>query len=93
MEVAEAVKRIKEKLTSDYAIEYTFTLQNLWSTKLFIVLCRRYSPYRWHTTVMVKVPKRFVDTILWPQYPKLYLFQDSKKTIILKDLKKEGFSR
>ncbi len=41
------------------SIEYTFTLQDRWSRKLFMALCRRYSlkPYRYarqrYTTVIV----------------------------------------
>ena len=49
------------------------TFNNYWSTKLFIALCRRYelNPYRYarqrRTTVMVKTPKDFMDTVLWPE--------------------------
>ena len=73
--------RIKAKLIEAEktapAIEYTFTLGNLWSRKLFMALCRRYSlePYRYarqrYTTVMVRVPEAFVDEVLWPQYKAL----------------------
>ena len=71
----EAIKRLREKLSSsEFLSEYTFTLGDQWSRKLFVALCRRYSlrPYRYnrqrHTTVMVRVPKAFVDQVLWPQY-------------------------
>lgn len=45
-----------------------------WARKLFLALLRRYElrPYRYprqrYTTVMVRVPRRFVDETLWPEY-------------------------
>ena len=42
-----------------------------------LALCRRYglSPYRLYrqrpTTVMLRVPKRFVDEVLWPEFNEL----------------------
>lgn len=58
-------------------VEFKFTLADSWSRKLFLALLRRYDlrPYRFpgqrHTTVMVKVSKRFVDETLWPEYTEL----------------------
>jgi tRNA nucleotidyltransferase (CCA-adding enzyme) len=58
-------------------VEYKFTLADHWSRKLFMALARRYGlkPYRYrrqrHTTVMVRVPKRFVDDTLWPEFVEL----------------------
>jgi hypothetical protein len=55
-------------------VEYKFTLADMWSKKLFLALLRRYElkPYRYrgqrHTTVMVRVPKRFVDETMWPHF-------------------------
>lgn len=76
-----ARERIKEKLRdtekTDPPAEYTFTLGDQWSRQLFVALCRRYDlkPYRYarqrYTTVMLKVPKAFVDDVLWPQYSAL----------------------
>jgi tRNA nucleotidyltransferase (CCA-adding enzyme) len=92
-----ALGRIKEKLAqavkTDPSLEYTFTFGDFWTKKLFIALCRRYSlsPYRYarqrYTTVMVRVPKPFVDDVLWPQYEALskelreYLDQATEKII------------
>ncbi|MDP3444327.1 MAG: hypothetical protein Q8T08_15830 [Ignavibacteria bacterium] len=92
-----ALERIKVKLAESAkaasSIEYTFTLGDQWSKKLFMALCRRYSlkPYRYarqrYTTVMVRVPKAFVDDILWPQFEALskelkeYLDQATEKII------------
>ena len=45
--------------------------------RLFLGLLRRYDlkPYRYHgqryTTVMVRVPKSFVDETLWPEFQEL----------------------
>lgn len=97
-DAAEAARaRIKAKLAEAVKeappIEYTFTLGDLWSKKLFLALCRRYSlkSYRYarqrYTTVMVRVPKTFVDEVLWPQFEALsqelkeYLNQATEKII------------
>jgi hypothetical protein len=92
-----AIERVKIKLAQavqdDPPVEYTFTLSDRWSRQLFVALCRRYSlaPYRYarqrYTTVMVRVPKTFVDEILWPHYQALnqelteYLNQATQKII------------
>jgi tRNA nucleotidyltransferase (CCA-adding enzyme) len=78
---AEARKRIQLRLQSaalnDAPIEYRFTATDSWSQKLLVALLRRYDlkPYRHRgqrrTTVMVKVPKSFVDDTLWPEYQQL----------------------
>ena len=58
-------------------VEYKFTLGDTWSRKLFVALARRYGlkPFRYrgqrHTTVMVRVPKRFVHDTLWPEFVEL----------------------
>jgi hypothetical protein len=73
-----ARQRILERLKSveviDPAIEYKFTLGDLWSRRVFVALLRRYDlkPYRYrgqrYTTVMVKVSRRFVEETIWPQF-------------------------
>jgi hypothetical protein len=75
---ADAIARIKRRLSEverlEKAIEYRFKLNDDWSKKLFIALLRRYGlkPYRYarqrRTTVMVRVPRSFVNETLWPQY-------------------------
>ena len=75
---AEARRRIQLRLQaverSDPPVEYRFTLADPWSRKLFLALLRRYElkPYRYRgqrrTTIMVKVPKPFVNETLWPEY-------------------------
>ena len=75
---AAAIKRVREALASinktEQAIEMQFTLPDQWRRRLFSALCRRYGlePYRYkrqrRTTVMVRVPKSFVNRTLWPEY-------------------------
>lgn len=78
---ASAMERIRERLRrlqeTDQAVEMRFSLSNAWSKKLFLALLRRYniSPYRYagqrYTTVMARVPKRFVDETLWPEFQQI----------------------
>ena len=69
--------RLKDLLPKDPPIEYKFTFTDMWSRKVFVALLRRYDlkPYRYYrqryTTVMVKVPARFVDDTLWPEFQKI----------------------
>ena len=69
--------RIESFVRSDPPIEYSFSLQNPWSYKLFVALLRRYDirPYRYarqrQTTIMARVPKRFLDETLWPEFKEL----------------------
>jgi hypothetical protein len=76
-----ARKRIRDKMAryeeADPPVEYKFSLQNMWSRRLFVALLRRYGikPYRYyrqrHTTVMANVSKAFVDETLWPEFLEL----------------------
>jgi hypothetical protein len=78
---ADAMARIKNRLLAyertEKAIEHRFKLNDDWSKKLFIALLRRYGlkPYRYarqrRTTVLVRVPRSFVNETLWPQYLEL----------------------
>ena len=78
---AAAIDRVKRAIDTtskvDTPVEYHFNLPDHWKRRLFSALCRRYGlePYRYrrqrHTTVMVKVPKSFVDRTLWPEYLEL----------------------
>ncbi len=61
--------------------------------RLFIALCRRYGlkPYRYprqrRTTIMVKAPRHFLETVLWRQFCELhddlslYLEQTTERVI------------
>ncbi len=78
---AAAIERVKKALaaqaTAEKPIEMQFSLVDHWHRRLFSALCRRYGldPYRYkrqrYTTVMVRVPKSFVDRTLWPEYLEL----------------------
>ena len=78
---ADAIARIQRRLRDtakvDPATEYKFTLSDGWSKRLFVALLRRYSlkPYRYprqrRNTVMVRVPRRFVDETLWTEFLEL----------------------
>jgi hypothetical protein len=96
-----AMLRIKSQL--DQAankmkiVEFRFSLDNRWSRKLFIALCRRYdlTPYRYYrqrnTTVMLKAPECFVNTILYPEFVALNkelqkYFDDQIENIIKEEI-------
>ncbi len=78
---ADAIARIKRRIGEtaklESPVEYKFTLVDGWSKKLFLALLRRYSlkPYRRarqrRNTVMVKVPRTFVEETLWPEFLEL----------------------
>lgn len=69
--------RLAELERSDKPIEMQFSLPDQWGRQLFVALCRRYGlkPYRQYrqrlTTVMLRVPKPFVDQVLWPEFQEL----------------------
>ncbi len=78
---AAAIDRVRKALAAlqhtEQPIEMQFTMADRWQRRLFAALCRRYGlePYRYkrqrHTTVMVRVPKSFVDRTLWPEYQQI----------------------
>jgi len=75
---AAALERVRRAL--DAAIktqplpETKFSLPDQWQRRLFLALCRRYGlePYRYrgqrYNTVVLRVPRSFVDETLWPEY-------------------------
>ncbi len=71
------LRRLREVTVEDPPVEFKFTFSDQWNRRVFVALLRRYDlrPYRYyrqhHTTVMVKVSKRFVDETLWPEFLKL----------------------
>ena len=81
MAAANALERIRQRLAEiaqvDPPVEYQFSMADMWSRKLFAALLRRYGiqPYRYqrqrYTTVMAKVPKKFLDETLWPEFEEL----------------------
>lgn len=93
----EARERIRQRLAASAQIEppveFTFPLRNPWSYKLFVALLRRYNirPYRYarqrYTTVMARIPARFVHETLWPEFLELdrtlqtYLNEETNRVI------------
>ena len=81
-DAAEAARaRIQARLTAFETeappVEYRFRLDDPWTRRVFLALLRRYGlrPYRYprqrQASVMVKVTRRFVDEILWPEFQEL----------------------
>ena len=76
-----ARQRILDRLAAvqvtDPPVEFRFSMPDMWRRRLFVALLRRYSlsPYRFvrqrHTTVMVRVSRKFCDETLWPEYLRL----------------------
>ena len=66
--------RLKQVERVEVAIEYKFSLHDPWQRRVFLALLRRYGlrPYRNYgqhrQTVLVRVPERFVDEVLWPEF-------------------------
>ena len=78
---AAAIERVKRSLATteqeEPLTEVQFTMPDRWQRRLFSALCRRYGlkPYRYkrqrYTTVMLRVPRSFLDRTLWPEYLEL----------------------
>jgi hypothetical protein len=76
-----AAERLRTRLEDferqDPPTPMQFSMTDQWQRRLFLALCRRYElkPYRLYrqrrTTVMVRVPRRFLDEILWPEFIEL----------------------
>ena len=97
MAAQNARERIRERLRGmqdqDQAVEFRFSLPDPWARKLFVALARRYElkPYRLRgqhrSTVMIRVPKSFVNETLWPEFRELnrtlhaYLDEVTEKVI------------
>jgi hypothetical protein len=79
---AAALGRIRERLEEaqreEPPVEIKFTFPDHWTRRLFVALCRRYElhPYRYkrqrYTTVMLRAPDSFVQSILWPEFRQLH---------------------
>ncbi len=69
--------RLRQQQQTEPSIEFSFKLRDRWTHKLLIALLRRYQirpyPYRGqrYTTVMARVPQRFVSEVLWPEFTEL----------------------
>lgn len=69
--------RLAELTTKEREVEMRFSVADDWSRRLLLALLRRYGirPYRYHrqrrTTIMARMPRRFADQTLWPEYMEL----------------------
>jgi hypothetical protein len=69
--------RLQQQKQTDPPVEFSFKLRDRWSHKLLTALLRRYQirPYRYrgqrYTTIMARVPHRFVHETLWPEFEEL----------------------
>ena len=78
---AHALERMRQRLAeltkADPPVEHRFSIADPWSRRLFLALLRRYEipPYRYprqrSTTVMARIPRRFLDETLWPEFQEL----------------------
>lgn len=74
---ARVLEHLKQIEQTDPPLEFQFTMSDGWSKQVFMALLRRYNiePYRYRgqrrTTVMARVPKRFLDETLWPEYEQI----------------------
>ena len=74
-----ALERLHAQLAAapQPTVEFRFSLTDPWKRQLFLALVRRhgFTPYRLsrqrHTTVMVRLQRKFLDEILWPEYLQL----------------------
>ncbi len=71
------LERLKHWEREDPPVEHRFSMADMWARKVFVAMLRRYGirPYRYkrqrYTTVMAKVPRRFVDETLWPEFKEI----------------------
>jgi hypothetical protein len=87
-----AAERIRLQLaavaSTEPQIEMRFSFPNPWTRRLFIALCRRYGLelFRYarmqRQTVVVEVPRTFLDRTLWPQFVEI----DTALTSYLDDI-------
>lgn len=75
---AAAISRVRNALAAAEKIEQPaetqFKLLDRWHRRLFTALCRRYGlkPYRYprqrYSTVVLRVPRSFINNTLWPEF-------------------------
>ena len=74
-----ALERLQAQLAAvpQPAVEFKFCLTDPWKRQLFLALVRRHDlqPYRRqrqrYNTVMVRLQRKFLDEILWPEFLQL----------------------
>jgi len=92
---ARAKQRVLERAKQERSFdekEFTVSLQDRWSKKLFVALCNKYDlrTYRYkrqkYTTTMVRVSESFLDEVLWPEFQKYSKSLNEFVTSITDDL-------
>jgi hypothetical protein len=69
--------RLRDSERRERAAEIRFSLPDPWSRRLFIALCRRYGlrPFRYprmhRQSLVVRVPRTFLDQVLWPEFAEI----------------------
>ena len=92
-----AIERLRAKLAEnsqqDPPVEMQFSMPDPWAVRLFVALCRRYGlrPYRYprqrRTTIMVRAPRGFFETVVWRQFADMHTdlwahFEDATDRLI-----------
>jgi hypothetical protein len=71
------LQRLEDSEKENAPVEYRFPMADVWLRKVFLALLRRYGipPYRYRgqrrTTVMARVPERFLNETLWPEFQEI----------------------
>lgn len=85
------LERAKRERSSDEK-EFTVSLRDRWSKRLFVALCNKYDlrTYRYkrqkYTTTMVRVSESFLNEVLWPEFQKYSKSLNEFVTSITDDL-------
>jgi hypothetical protein len=74
-----ALERLQAQLANEPEVpeSYQFSLPDPWKRKLFLALARRHGlkPYRLprqrYSTVMLKIARRHLDEVFWPEFEEL----------------------
>jgi hypothetical protein len=77
-----AAERIRARLAelgkTDPPIEMRYSVADPWARQLFMALARRYGlkPYRYprmqRQSIIIKAPRSFLETVLWPEFNELH---------------------
>jgi hypothetical protein len=69
--------RLDRTTRTEPEIEHKLSVSDPWARQLLLALCRRYGlrPYRYprmhRQTLLVRAPRSFVETLLWPEFQQL----------------------
>lgn len=73
-----AAERLRDRLKTtelkEAAVEMRYSVPDPWARTLFVAMARRYGlkPFRYprmhRQTVVIKAPRSFLDSVLWPEF-------------------------